>query len=282
MKRFRFQTSCLTDQGKRRAKNEDRYVLRTLDDGSQILPLGVYAVLDGLGGHPDGELAAVLGKEYLEGLSVSEMFPALDNEETDKPWNPSLLQRALIDSLFQPFGLGQTPEPDLPACVGNRIRRFCFELAYKIYKENLALGRKRPPLMMGTTLVLSFVVGDAIAFLNVGDSSLIWVDKTGATKLAHEQEDPETGVLTQALGVFPPDTVDPETGLFEVHREGCLVLCSDGLSDLVSPDEVAWVANRLKVAPLVAMELVKMANDRGGHDNITLVVVAFEDYHPNP
>jgi serine/threonine protein phosphatase PrpC len=282
MKRFRIQTSCLTDQGKRRAKNEDRYVIRTLDDGSRILPLGLYAVLDGLGGHPEGERAAILGQEYLEGLPVSEVFPLLGDTEPSRPLVADKLQRHLLDALLKPLDVFKGPESGLPACVGNRLRRICFGLAYKIYKENISLGRKRPAWMMGTTLVLALVVGDAVVFLNVGDSAMLWVDETGATKLAHEQEDPATGVLIQALGISPPDTIEPETGVFEIPREGCLVLCSDGLSDLVPPGEVADVANRLRVAPLIATELVNMANTRGGHDNITLVVIAFEAYDPTP
>jgi protein phosphatase len=163
--------------------------------------------------------------------------------------------------------------------VGTRIQRICYGLAYRIYKENIAMGRRRPASMMGTTLVLAVVVGQAVVFVNVGDSALLWVDGTGPTKLTHEQEDPLTGGLTQALGIFPPDLIEPETGLFELKNDGYLFLVSDGLSDLVSPNEIAEVAYRLKVAPLVTTELVNMANERGGHDNITVVAVAFEPHN---
>lgn len=281
MKRFRIQTSCLTDQGKRRARNEDRFVLRTLDDGSRLMPLGLYAVLDGLGGHPEGDRAACLGKESLESLPVSELFPLWDHPETkDGSLSLESLERTLLDSLVKPFDPLEAQGLELPACVRTRILRICYGLAYRIYKENIAMGRRRPALMMGTTLVLAVVVGRKVVFANVGDSALLWIDAGGPIKLTHEQEDPLTGGLTQALGILPPDMIEPETGLFEIQNEGYLLLVSDGLSDLVSPNEMAEVAYRHRVAPLIAIELIDMANKRGGHDNITVVIVSFETQDP--
>jgi len=175
-----------------------------------------------LGDTPRVSAAAILGQEYLEGLPVSDVFPLLGDTEPSRPLVADELQRPLLDALLKPLDVFKGPESGLPACVCNRLRRICFGLAYKIYKENLALKRRRPALMMGTTLVLALVVGDAVVFLNVGDSAMLWVDETGATKLVHEQEDPATGVLLQALGISPPDTIEPETGVFEIPREGCL------------------------------------------------------------
>lgn len=283
MRRFRIQTSCFTDQGKRRAKNEDRYVLRTFDDGSRLLPLGLYAVLDGLGGHPEGERAAILGQEYLENLPVSELFPLLnDLEREERGLSLESLESNLLEALVKPFGPLKNEGGELPACVGTRLRRVCYGLAYRIYKENIALGRRRPITMMGTTLVLAVVIGHRAVFVNIGDSGLIWADAHGPIKLTHEQEDPLTGGLTQALGIFPPDTIEPETGVFEIKNEGYLILYSDGLSDLVSPTEMAEMASHFKVAPLITTALVNRANERGGHDNITVVTIAFESQNPTP
>jgi len=145
---------------------------------------------------------------------------------------------------------------------------------------------------MGCTLTVLLVAGSAAALGHVGDSRLYLIrdgqgsqlsmDHTLAQELvragAFQPEDvkthPYAHVLSRAVGTQPAVQVD--TLVFDVVPGDRLVLCSDGLSEYVASND--WLASQLNDEPIdaVAERLVRHANDAGGRDNITAVVVAVE------
>lgn len=142
---------------------------------------------------------------------------------------------------------------------------------------------------MGTTLLLwSWCMGTP-AFAHVGDSRLYHHDAHGLTQLTRDQtvaqrmidsgeypnldprRVPNRNVLTQAVGM--PGRLQPESGITPAH--GRLLLCSDGLSDLVRDEAIAEL---MAVADLddCARQLVKAALDAGGRDNVSVILIDFD------
>jgi PPM family protein phosphatase len=226
-----------TDVGRVRSMNEDLAF-----EGSTL-----FAVADGMGGHAGGEVAA----------------------------------RTAIDSLRSGF-------EHSPSAEG---------LVEAVHEANQAVwdqGHADPSLRgMGTTLIATALVGtddgDRLVVANVGDSrgyrlhnrelSQLTVDHSVAEELVARGElseneaavHPQRHILTRALGVDPEVDVDvwqlvPEEG-------DRFLLCSDGLSNEVGLEEIARVLTEMHDPRQAAERLVNLANERGGNDNITAVVL---------
>jgi len=147
---------------------------------------------------------------------------------------------------------------------------------------------------MGTTLVGCVVSGENLYAVNVGDSRLYVVDREGGIRqVSHDHsyvqylvdmgkmtpEEAKTSknknLITRAVGT--ERKVEIDTFAETVAAGDVAVLCSDGLSNLVEPGEIAEIARRSAEAgdmQAAAEELIRLANDRGGLDNITAVLLA--------
>jgi protein phosphatase len=143
---------------------------------------------------------------------------------------------------------------------------------------------------MGTTLVVALFYDNRVTIAHIGDSRVYRLrgdDLAQITKdhsLLQEQIDsgmitPEQArfsqnknLVTRALGIDP--TVDPEIREYESRPGDLWLLCSDGLNDMVSDEDIgmtlAALSSNLKLA---AQQLVQMANDNGGRDNVSVVLV---------
>jgi PPM family protein phosphatase len=155
-----------------------------------------------------------------------------------------------------------------------------------------ALGEQHRHGRPGSTVVAALIHAGGAEIAHVGDSRLYWVhdaDIVAVTRdhsavralvdagvLTPEQarSHPEANKITRALGIH--DTVDVETiDVALAYAAGdYLILGSDGLSDLVEPDEMLAIVTSAPVAQ-AAGKLVDLANARGGHDNITALVIRF-------
>ncbi|HEX2575247.1 MAG TPA: Stp1/IreP family PP2C-type Ser/Thr phosphatase [Aquihabitans sp.] len=231
-----------TDVGQVRSINQDSPLLVVASD--------LYGVADGMGGHQGGEVASAMAVELTERHATE---PTLDS-----------LKAAVR--------------------VANRA---IFEKA----------GGDRDLHGMGTTLVAVQLVegedGDEIAWVNVGDSRAYLLRDDRLIQLSDDHslvEDllrdgqitpdeaavhPQRNILTRALGIdmdveVDGNTVQPFTG-------DRFLLCSDGLFNEVSEDQMASVLRRLADPSEAAGELVRLANEGGGRDNITVVVVDVVD-----
>ena len=143
---------------------------------------------------------------------------------------------------------------------------------------------------MGSTVVAVRFFNETLAVSHVGDSRLYryrpdqLVQLTRDHSLLQEQVDggmmsadaarhaPGRSLLTRALGVEP--SVVPDVALHETQAGDIYLLCSDGLTDMLHDDDIALVCETLSAnLALAADHLIQLANDRGGRDNITVVLI---------
>jgi PPM family protein phosphatase len=231
--------AAATDVGRMRKNNEDSY----------LSAKPVAAVADGMGGHSAGEVASAIAIEELA---------ALGNRG---PWEN---ETAATDDLKQAI-----------LRANRRIR----EMAASDRKLN----------GMGTTLVALLEDGDMVHVANVGDSrgyllrqgelSQVTVDHSLVQELVDDgrlspedaERHPQRSVITRALGIDPEVEFDLFTYKLQVGDR--LLLCSDGLSDVVEPTQIRNVLLRVRSAQKAARQLVTVANEQGGPDNITVIVV---------
>jgi PPM family protein phosphatase len=226
-----------TDVGRVRTVNEDR----ALESPT------LFAVADGMGGHVGGEVAARIAIETLEaGFSRSSTMDGLVNAVEDA--NHEVWERGVGDQALR--GMGTTVTAAGLVATGN-----------------------------GDRLVL-VNVGDSRAYrFHDGELFQLSVDHSVAEELVARGElseseaavHPHRHILTRALGIGPEVDVDawqiiPEEG-------DRFLLCSDGLSNEVLADDIAGVLATVREPRAAAEKLVDLANEAGGNDNITAVVV---------
>ncbi len=243
---FPLRVAVHSDMGRVRTNNEDSHGHAWLPDGSLFV-----IVADGMGGHEAGEVAS--------GLAVQVLEEVVGRDAVQDP----------RERLFH--GLLEANEA--------------------ILKEGRASGTRG----MGTTTVAAILRGPEVHVGLVGDSRLyhirrghlVWrtLDHTRVQMLIDHGEvseddarnHPESGMLTRALGhsrmadgrpLVPDVLAEP----LHIEADDALVMCSDGLHDLLEDWEIGQVvAGREPLES--ARELVRLACERGGHDNITVAVV---------
>lgn len=242
-----FAFAAATDPGKSRFHNEDSILTNP--------ELGIALLADGLGGHRAGEVASRRAVELLHAILV----PLLQSP-------PEI--STLVDMLHEGTKL---------------VNRY-------IYKE----AHSRPHLLgMGTTLLAAVFQATRLTVAHVGDSRLYrWRDSSltqlsedhclgdGSTQLPANSLTPQRHILTRALGVT--DDVSVDILELDIQPNDCYLLCSDGLSDMLPDEEIAYLLRRhqAKLSTTVK-ELIDLANRRGGHDNVSVILVrATSPSHP--
>lgn len=249
-----------TDPGRIRSHNEDAVFA---DAG-----LGIAILADGMGGYNAGEVAS--------GMATT-----------------------LLSTNFSDFiskQAGQSAESCDPDFVGQHIAREVLAANSAIFH---AAERQPQYAGMGTTLVLAWFCDNRMSVAHVGDSRLYrWRDErferlTKDHSLLQEQLDSgmitaeearysqNKNLVTRALGVDPD--VDTEIHDYETEVGDIVLLCSDGLSDMVQDDEIALTLQTLGGnLKLAAEHLVQMANDHGGRDNISVILVKVRGDYSSP
>jgi PPM family protein phosphatase len=222
-----------SDVGRQRSVNEDDFVVSP----------PFFAVADGMGGAKAGEVASAIAADAFEGEALS----------------------------------GEPAEAQLARILREANRRI-YELAVK---DESHRG-------MGTTLTAAMVHGDEISFAHVGDSrayvfrggnleqltsdhSLVAeLERSGQISPEAAEHHPQRSIITRALGPEPDVEVDTYT---VAGRDGDLFLiCSDGLTSMISDEEVAAILRSGDSLDDAADALVRAANQSGGKDNITVVL----------
>ena len=141
---------------------------------------------------------------------------------------------------------------------------------------------------MGTTIVSAIVKGNQVCIAHVGDSRIYKLNSESITQLTKDhslaqemldsgqitQEEfvnyPKKNIITRALGI--DEKVDIDFDFAEIDEGDTLLLCTDGLSGLLNDDEILEIFNKTDFE-LLCDEYIKAANDKGGFDNITVVVM---------
>ena len=250
--KLRFATA--SDPGRVRQNNEDAFVADP--------DLGIFLVADGMGGHASGEVASRMAADLLR------QFIAQANEEYKAA--PSEESTAVLST---------------PANLLVKAIRLANQKIYHASQEQSAYRG------MGTTLVTVYFPSLSTPVIaNVGDSrlyrlrgqkieqvtedhSLVWEQyRQGLIVKEALAQSPQKNIVTRALGIRP--TVDVDVRELEMEPGDFLLLCSDGLSDLVQDEELFAVVKAVSGDLQQACDdLIRLANQRGGKDNITLLLI---------
>lgn len=239
----------ITDSGLARQQNQDCYMLSGDGEGNYA----VCVVCDGMGGAAAGDIAS---KTALDVFASN------------------------IKDAVKPSFAGKTMEKKVQDAVE------------KANKAVLEMACSRPEYEgMGTTLVCLLVRDSQAVVGNVGDSRAYLLDETGIRQITHDhslvsemiqrgeitavqaQRHPSRNVITRALGV--ESAVQVDTFKITVRPGQYILLCSDGLSNEVSEPEIYYEVFCTENPENACQTLVDIANSRGGHDNITIVLAAF-------
>lgn len=243
-----------TDVGRKRQHNEDTMLIAPDD--------GLYVVADGMGGHASGEVASARAAEV-----VRSHVAANRGILRDLAADPAQAHRTAASSM-----------------VEAAVQRACAD----IYRQAFAEPSKRG---MGTTFVCLVIAGSRAIIGHVGDSRVYLVRggqchrltedhtliaaqlKAGVISKEQAATSQYRNVITRAVGI--QESVQVDTLLVDLVPGDRFLLCSDGLHGYLADDEVT---PQLAVPDigLVPERLVALANERGGKDNITALVVAVE------
>lgn len=236
-----------TDRGKERRSNEDSYFSRVVS-GYTVL-----AVADGMGGHAAGDVASSLAID-----EITRFAGSLQHQ----------------DRL----------EEDIAVIIKNIVQK----AGESVYRASLEDPGRRG---MGTTLTLGIIHNNRLTIGHVGDSRVYRISSSMIEKLTQDhslveemvkdgrlsreeaQSHSQRHIITRALGTSPKVEVDVEK--VDLKQGDYLLFCTDGLTSVVTESEILKVVNEKGDCPQTAVDyLVQMANDRGGPDNITLILVS--------
>ena len=232
----------MKDIGKCREINQDYISVSEEPIGN--LP-NLFLVADGMGGHKAGDLAS----EY----TVAKV------------------QEAVSKSM-------QT--------IPHQILKGAFQYANQKLLEKA--GESDSYTGMGTTLVAATVKNDAVYVVNVGDSRLYKIGdkieqitedhslveemvRMGEISKEQARNHPDKNIITKAMGVS--DTVEPDYFDTDLQKGECLLMCSDGLTNMVSDRQIKEIVELRTDLESCAKELIRAANQNGGRDNIAVVLI---------
>lgn len=256
--RYTISAAGQTDRGQRRAENEDCILFETAADGAT----GLYAVADGMGGQRAGEVASAITVETLR----ERLLPLLDTDTTPN---------------------GAAPSSDQP--LTEQVR-----LAINACNERILQHAQEHPETqgLGATLTLALIKGSLAIIGNIGDSRTYRVREGRietvtrdhslvAHLVAHGEIAPEDvyshphrSYIYRALG--SESECQPDINTERLQSGDTLLLCSDGLWEMVRDDDIAQVVHEAAQPDDAATALVALANDNGGEDNISAIVVRMQ------
>lgn len=235
------QTFYFTDPGKVRSHNEDSVTIINNDKQEFVL-----AIADGMGGHKAGEVASTIAIEH-----IRNSFYKLDTMGT---------KEEAIEWLRK--------------------------IVKEINAEIFAYAKDNPESKgLGTTLVIAIKTNDYILYGNIGDSSGYVIKNNTIHKVTKDHtyvgmllnngrlteeealNHPGKNLLTRALGANDPIEID----IFDVDTSvKGLFLCSDGLTNMLTDEQIEKILNSNLQIEEAVIKLVKKANSRGGTDNISI------------
>lgn len=237
----------LTDKGRKRKHNEDNFYCSK--------ELGLFIVCDGIGGHQAGEkaseLAVTLLPEYFSRLSIQTSNP----QKTDET-------------------------------IKSESRAIIREVNRKVYS---ASSNKKEYKGMGCTVVSAFIHRKYLYIANLGDSRAYLLRKNlfkqitldhslvgnlvfmGRITPFEARRHPMKHIITRHLGA--KENMDPDIFRIPFLNGDRLILATDGLTDMVSDMTIAKALSRNKELKDICTDLVRIANNNGGEDNITVVAL---------
>ncbi len=237
----------ISDVGKIRENNQDVFY------ASRDLQFPLFMVADGMGGHKAGEVASSMARNIIE----QNFLKAKDE----------LLNEDIIIKL---------------------IKESIEEANIKIYLKSLEDDKYKG---MGTTITLAYIFKDKICIGHVGDSRAYLIKegeiyqitedhsfvnellKTGSITKEEAKIHPKRNMITRAVG--SSSIIEMDLIMKERNKNDILLLCSDGLSNMLKEFEIRDVFMGENDIQKACETLVTMANNKGGFDNITIVAIKF-------
>lgn len=234
-----------SDKGKVREMNQDYYYISTSLDEVQL-----YILADGMGGYNGGEIASSLAVQTAKNY-IENNFKDIEKDR---------------DSIIQLLGSSM---------------EYANMVVYEKSKESSELQG------MGTTLEICLIYNNKVYIGHVGDSRIYRIRKDFIRKLTQDHSyvqklvkegtitkeqaahHPQKNMLMKALGCNA--FVEPDVMVKGFLKDDILIMCSDGLSNLVDQDTIYEMAS--KNIEQATKDLVELANDRGGYDNITVIII---------
>ena len=234
-----------TDIGMSRNMNQDYYYISNQDDD-----LYIFILADGMGGYNGGELASKIAVEYARKFIEEKAYDLQNNE------------KKIIDVL-------------------KSATTYANNTVYEISKENKNLEE------MGTTLEICLIYNNKVYISHIGDSRVysiigekierLTTDHSYVEKLVKDgtitreeaENHPKKHVLIKALGCVPE--IEPDIIERKFEKNEILVICSDGLTNMLKDDKIRDVVINNIEDP--EKELIKEANLAGGYDNITAIII---------
>jgi serine/threonine protein phosphatase PrpC len=244
-------TAGLTHVGRQRQHNEDSFLVENT--------ARLFLVADGMGGHAAGEIASRIAVD-----SISEFI--LHTKEDDGTW---------------------------PHAYDEQFKRSTNRLMAAVRMANtrvLEAMRKDARLRgMGTTVVAAIADGDVMSFAHVGDSRAYLIRDNALTRITNDHswvfEQVQAGMLTEAEAEKHPLRnvitralggalqVNPDASEIQARPGDMFLLCSDGLTGMVPEDEILRIVTENADPVVACQKLIDDANERGGLDNITAILV---------
>ena len=244
-----FDWAVLTDKGISRDKNEDAFLIEP--------EIRLFMVSDGMGGHLGGEIASDFVSQNLS-VRIENALHSLRSQ------SPRAIRRLLKYSIR----------------YHNK----------EVYWE----GQSEPGLQnMGATVVLCLLINKRAYVANLGDSRLYRLRKDSFVQISHDHsvvneliesgeldpsevdEHDSSGQITQYMGM--DEIAHPFIRSFQLHFEDRLLLCSDGLTDMLSDKTIKAIISQNNSPEQAVHSLVEQANQTGGYDNITVVLIDWLD-----
>jgi protein phosphatase len=234
----------LSDVGRSRSNNQDNIGCVRFSDSRNILAV----VADGMGGHQGGEVAS----------------------------------RTAVETFQQKFSSYLTGNDYSQALMNAFIE--ANTAIYQLAQDSVELNG------MGTTLVALAVIDGSAYYANTGDSRLYLIRECKCTQLSQDhtvvaemvkgglltpeaaENHPDKHVITCAVGTRPDIKVEVSNAPLLIEMGDCFLLCSDGLYDLVKDVEITQIVTS-NPAQEACKQLIDLANNLGGYDNISVVVI---------
>jgi len=233
----------LTDRGPQKDVNEDCLLV----DKS----LGLYILADGMGGHNAGEVASrlavdVIAWEVWKGLQTDTKEERLLREAIEVA-NRTVLEKSLINPAWEEMGTTV--------------------VAALISGEDLFISH------VGNSR--AYLIGDGEIEQIAQDHTFVaeWL-KEGRITSHQARTHPQRHGLTEVVGVT--DDVESDVAVLPWDGEKCLLLCSDGLTDMLEDQEILEIVESQDDPALACQKLVDAANKRGGKDNVSVILVCGE------
>lgn len=241
--------------GKQRDHNEDALFSMTtsITSGDEISEFGLYIIADGMGGHQHGEIASELAIRSLSGYVIRKVFTPIFSSKPSQPQDS--LQEIMREGMLE---------------------------------AHRSISRQAPG--SGTTMTSVLLIGDQITIAHVGDSRAYAIKQNGEIQCLTRDHSlvnrllelgqltadeaanhPQRNVLYRALG--QGESFEPDVQNLHINQTRFLLICSDGLWGSVSDSNIVKIIHDSENPDQACQKLVDAANDAGGPDNISTILI---------